>query len=151
MNGRVVNETDDGSLFSSCVIVRLQSTMSSLLFQERCWWCAGGSDAVGKSQSSAQLWLRSHHQWNKDGEVLRTGKMECCFLYWDFGRSGSPGMSESRSLCSEQKLLVCPVWRCSCPGDLFLSSGVHARFRSQSVLLQFWQNEHYVLSERSNK
>ena len=32
MNGRVVNETDDGSLFSSCVIVRLQSTMSGNCF-----------------------------------------------------------------------------------------------------------------------
>ena len=34
--GGKAKETDDGSLFSSCVIVRLQSTMSSLLFQERC-------------------------------------------------------------------------------------------------------------------
>ena len=30
--GRVVKETDDGSLFSSCLIVRLQSTMSGNCF-----------------------------------------------------------------------------------------------------------------------
>ena len=32
MNGRVVKETDDGFLFSSCAIVRLQSTMSGNCF-----------------------------------------------------------------------------------------------------------------------
>ena len=32
MNGRVVKETDDGSLFSSCVIVSLLSTLSDNCF-----------------------------------------------------------------------------------------------------------------------
>ena len=32
MNGMVVKETDDGSLFSSCFIVNLQSTLSGNCF-----------------------------------------------------------------------------------------------------------------------
>ena len=39
-----------------------------------------GSDAAGTNLSSPQLWLRSRHRWNKDGEVLRTGKTECCLF-----------------------------------------------------------------------
>ena len=67
------------------------------------------SDAAGNNLSSHQLWLQSRHRWSKDGEFLRTGKTECCFLYSDYGRSGSLGMNESRSLCSEPKNIFCTI------------------------------------------
>ena len=112
MNGMVVKETNDGSLLSSCVIVRLQSTMSGNCFY---FLKSVVDDIAGKRLSSPQRWLRSRYRWNRDGEVLRTGKTECCFLYWDCVRNGSL-RSVGRSLCSEQ-MSVCPVLRrCSCPG-----------------------------------